>query len=63
MKKLKDRIENFKKEILTIKGEDFMPWYKSLSPIESFLYKVGFKELQKNERKRKNRRKRYFRRY
>ena len=52
MKKLKDRIDNFKKEILTIKGEDFMPWYKSLSPIESFLYKVGFKELQKNERKR-----------
>ena len=63
MKKLRNRIESFKKEILTIKGGDFASWYESLSPIESFLYKLSFKELQKNERKKKNRRKRYFRRY
>jgi len=52
MKKLRNRIESFKKEILTIKGGDFASWYESLSPIESFLYKLSFKELQKNERKR-----------
>ena len=52
MKKLRIRIENFKKEILNIKGGDFLSWHKSLSPIESFLYKLSFKELQKNERKR-----------
>ena len=52
MKKLRNRIESFKKEILTIKGGVFASWYESLSPIESFLYKLSFKELQKNERKR-----------
>ena len=50
MKKLRIRIKEIKKEILKVKGGDFLSWHESLSPIESFLYKLSFKELQKNTR-------------
>ena len=50
MKKLRIRIENFKKNILKIKGGDFIKWHEGLSPIEKYLYEISFKELQKNER-------------
>jgi len=50
MKKFRIRIEEFKKEMLKVKGGEFIPWHEGLSPIESFLYKISFKELQiKNE--------------
>ena len=48
MKTLKTRLEEIKNKTLKLKGGDFIPWYKSLSPIEVFLYKMGFNELQKN---------------
>ena len=44
----KERKKQFKKEILSIKGGDFIQWHEGLSPIESFLYKIIFKELQLN---------------
>ena len=48
MKKLRVRIEEIKKELLTIKGGDFLLWYEGLSPIKKILYRKGFKELQTN---------------
>ncbi len=44
-----NRIEEFTKEILNIKGGDFIQWHEGLSPIEKFLYNIIFKNLQKNE--------------
>tara|TARA_R110001592_G_scaffold102541_5_gene289398 strand:+ start:2754 stop:2912 length:159 start_codon:yes stop_codon:yes gene_type:complete len=46
------RTEKFTKEILKIKGGDFMQWHEGLSPIEKLLYSTIFKNLQKNERHR-----------
>ena len=50
MKKLRTRIEKFKKEMLKIKGGDFIYWHEGLSTIESLLHKISFKELQKTTR-------------
>jgi hypothetical protein len=46
------RIKEFTKEILNIKGGDFIQWHEGLSPIEKLLYNTIFKKLQKNERYR-----------
>jgi len=51
MKKLNERVQDFKKELLEIKGGDFSQWHKGLSPVEKLLYKIGFKELQTNNEK------------
>tara|TARA_R110000851_G_scaffold62914_1_gene144109 strand:+ start:158 stop:319 length:162 start_codon:yes stop_codon:yes gene_type:complete len=51
MKKLRIRIKEIKEQLLTIKGGNFKEWYEGLSPVESLLYKIGFKELQNNNEK------------
>ena len=53
MKTLNNRLEEMKKETLSIKGGDFIQWHEGLSPIEKTLYKIVFGRLQsRNEKHR-----------
>ena len=47
-----NRIEEFTKEILNIKGGDFIQWHEGLSPIEKLYYSIVFKKLQSRERRK-----------